>query len=87
MRDAIHEGVVLNALTLIEAAHYLHHLPKEDLLKSLHRIENLAATKFVSLDLDLAELALEQLTGYAKIGIDGRESVILATMKKRTLKG
>jgi predicted nucleic acid-binding protein len=86
MRDAIHEGVVLSVVTLIEVAHYFRHLPKEDFLKNIHRIENLATTRFVNLDLDLAELAFEQLTKYAKIGIGGRDSVILATMRRTGIK-
>jgi len=81
MRNAIHEGVVLSVVTLMEVAHYFRNLPGEDFLKNLHRIENLTTSKFVSLDLDLAELAFEQLTKYARVGIGGRDSVILATMK------
>jgi len=33
MRDAIHEGIVLNVVTLMEVAHYFRHLTKEDFQK------------------------------------------------------
>jgi len=81
MRDAIHEGIVLNVVTLIEVAHYFRHLPREDFRGKLERIQNLATLTLVSLDIDLVELAFEQLIKYAKTGIGGRDSVILATMK------
>lgn len=81
MRTTIHEGIVLNVVTLMEVAHYFRHLPKENFRRKLHTIQNLATLTFISLDLDLAELAFEQLIKYAKIGISGRDSVILATMK------
>ncbi|MGQ9597673.1 MAG: type II toxin-antitoxin system VapC family toxin [Thermoproteota archaeon] len=81
IRTAIHEGVVLNVVTLMEVAHYFRHLQKEDFRRKLSAIQNLATLTFVNLDLDIAELAFEQLIKYAKIGIGGRDSVILATMK------
>jgi predicted nucleic acid-binding protein len=81
MRTIIHEGIVLNVVTLMEVAHYLRHLPKENFRRKLHAIQNLATLTFINLDLNLAELAFEQLIKYAKIGIGGRDSIILATMK------
>lgn len=81
MRSAIHEGVVLNIITLMEVAHYFRHLPRQEFRRKLERIQNLATMTLVSLDLDLADLAFEQLIKYAKIGIGGRDSVILATMR------
>lgn len=81
MRTTIHEGIILNVVTLMEVAHYFRHLPKQNFRRKLHTIQNLATLTFISLDLDLAELAFEQLIKYAKIGIGGRDSVILATMK------
>jgi predicted nucleic acid-binding protein len=76
-----HEGIVLNVVTLMEVAHYFRHLPKENFRRKLDTIKDLATLKLISLDLDLAELAFEQLVKYAKIGIGGRDSIILATMK------
>lgn len=81
MRTAIHEGIVLNVVTLMEVAHYFRHLPRESFRRKLRAIQNLATLTFINLDLDIAELAFEQLTKYAKIGIGSRDSVILATMK------
>lgn len=81
MRTIIHEGIVLNVVTLMEVAHYLRHLPKENFRRKLDAIQNLATLTFINLDLNLAELAFEQLIKYAKIGIGGRDSIILATMK------
>jgi len=81
MRSAIHEGIVLNIVTLVEVAHYFRHLPRQEFRRKLEGIQNLATMRLVGLDLDLADLAFEQLVKYAKIGIDGRDSVILATMR------
>ncbi len=81
MRTAIHEGIVLNVVTLMEVAHYFRHLPKENFRRKLHTIQNLATLTLINLDLDIAELAFEQLIKYAKIGIGSRDSVILSTMK------
>lgn len=81
MRNAIREGIVLNLVTLMEVAHYLRHLPKENFQRKLHTIQNLTTLTFINLDLDLAETAFEQLMENAKIGIGGRDSVVLATMK------
>ena len=81
MRDAINEGIVLNVVTLMEVAHYFRYLPKESFQRRLHTIQNLTTLTLIDLDLDLAELTFQQLTKYAKIGIGGRDSVILATMK------
>ena len=86
IRTAIHEGIVLNVVTLMEVAHYFRHLPKEDFRRRLSTIQNLATLTFINLDLDIAELAFEQLMKYTKIGIGGRDSVILATMKATSTK-
>ncbi|MBS7620052.1 type II toxin-antitoxin system VapC family toxin [Candidatus Bathyarchaeota archaeon] len=80
MRSAIHEGIVLNMVTLMEVAHYFRRLSEEDFHRRLSCIRNLATLKFINLDLNIAELAFEQLIKYAEIGIGGRDSVILATM-------
>jgi len=82
MRHAIREGIVLNLVTFMEIAHYFRHLPKENLQRKLNTVQNLATLALINLDLDLARLAFEQLIKYAKIGVGGRDSVILATMKR-----
>jgi len=81
MRNAIHDGIILNVVTLMEVAHYFRHLPEKEFHKRLNAIKNLTTLTFVNLDLDLTELTFEQLVKYAKIGVGGRDSVILATMK------
>jgi predicted nucleic acid-binding protein len=70
----------------MEVAHYFRHLPKEDFRRKLSTIQNLATLTFINLDLDITALAFEQLMKYAKIGIGGRDSVILATMKATSTK-
>jgi len=84
MRTIIQEGIVLNVVTLMEVAHYFRHLPKENFRRKLHAIQNLATLTIINLD--LAELAFEQLMRYSKIGIGGRDGVILATMKATSVK-
>jgi len=80
MRTIIHEGIVLNVVTLMEVAHYSRHLPKVNFQSKIHTIQNQTTVRFINLDLNLAELAFDQLIKYAKIGIGSRDSVILATM-------
>ncbi len=81
MRASINEGIVLNLVTLMEVAHYFRSLPKDSFRRKLRTIQNLATLTLVNLDFDLAQTAFEQLAKYAKAGIGGRDSVILATMK------
>jgi predicted nucleic acid-binding protein len=81
MRNAIHEGIVLNVITFVEVAHYFRYLPREGFRVKLQAMQNLATLRFISLDLDLANLALGHLVKHAEIGIGGRDSVILATME------
>ena len=81
MRASIDEGIVLNLVTLMEVAHYFRSLPKDSFRKKLRIIQNLVTLTLVDLDRDLAETAFEQFIEYARIGIGGRDSVILATMR------
>jgi len=86
MRGAVYEGVVLNVITLMEVAHYFRHLPSSEFRKKIDRIQNLATLTLVSLDEDLARMAFKYLVKYAEVGVGGRDSVILATMKKVGIK-
>lgn len=86
MRESIREGILMNVVTLIEVAHYFGHLPREDFLDRMTAIQNLDTLTLVNLDEEISRLAFEQLTEYAKIGIGGRDSVILATMKATAVK-
>jgi predicted nucleic acid-binding protein len=87
MRSAINKGILLNVTTLMEVAHYLRHLPKEEFQGNLENILSLETLTLTSLDVDLTKLAFEQLAKYAKMGVGGRDSVILATMKITGTKG
>mgnify|MGYP001048606525 CR=1 FL=1 len=86
MRDAIHEGIILNIITIMEVAHYFRHLPEEEFRTKLDTIQSLATLTLISLDPNLASAAFEQLIKYAKIGVGSRDSVILATMKATNTK-
>ncbi|MEM2134340.1 MAG: hypothetical protein QXG44_05790 [Candidatus Jordarchaeaceae archaeon] len=81
MREALPEGIVLNVVTIIEAAHYLRNLAEKDFLDKLNKMQSLTSLELVNLYKELLKLALEKLVRYAKVGIPGRGSVILATMQ------
>jgi hypothetical protein len=81
MRNAIQEGVILNVVTLMEVAHYFRGLAVEEFHEKLDAIQSLTTLKIVNLDVSLSKLALDQLVRYAKIGVGGRDSIIIATMK------
>jgi predicted nucleic acid-binding protein len=66
--------------------HYFRDPPKEDFRRKLSPIQKPIYVKARRLDMDIARLALEQLMKYVKIGISGRDSVILATMKATGVK-
>lgn len=81
MREAIHEGVVLNVVTLVEVAHYFRHLPREEFLEKVETIQDLSTLTHVDLDKALVKLAFEHLAKYAHMGMGTRDCVILATME------
>ncbi|MFW6111331.1 MAG: type II toxin-antitoxin system VapC family toxin, partial [Thermoproteota archaeon] len=81
MRTALHQGVVLNVVTLMEIAHYLRSLPPEDFQRKIDLLKNTSTLTFIPLDLELTEIAFQFLKKYGKTGLGGRDSVILATMK------
>jgi len=86
MRESIREGILMNLVTLIEIAHYFRHLPRDDFENGLTAIQDLDTLTLVNLDHEICRLAFEQLMEHAKIGIGGRDSVILATMKASGVK-
>ncbi|MBS7250558.1 MAG: type II toxin-antitoxin system VapC family toxin [Candidatus Freyarchaeota archaeon] len=86
MREALREGIVLNVITIIEVAHYLRNLAEKDFLDKLNKMQSLTSLELVNLDTELLKLALEKLVRYAKVGIGGRDSVILATMQALGIK-
>nr|MDO8080931.1 type II toxin-antitoxin system VapC family toxin [Candidatus Freyarchaeota archaeon] len=81
MREALQEGIILNVVTLIEVAHYLRNLTEKEFLDKINKIQSLTSLKLINLDAELLKVALEQLIKYARVGIGGRDSVILATMQ------
>jgi len=81
MRKAIHEGIVMNLVTLVEITHYLRHLPEKELIRKIRTIQNLATLRLIELDTKLFDVALKKLIKYVHAGIGGRDSVILATME------
>jgi hypothetical protein len=86
MRRAIREGIILNIITVIEIAHYFRHLPKQDFKEKMEKILGLSTLTLVDLNPEILKLALDFLTKYAEIGIGGRDSVILATLKTKNVK-
>ena len=81
MRRAVREGVVMNLVTLMEVAHFFRYLPTGEFREKIERIQNLENLKLFALDEELTELSLEHLVKNAKVGIGGRDSIILATME------
>jgi len=86
VREAVRDGVILNMVTVMEIAHYFRHLPNQHLQDRMESILNLATLTLVDLNLDVMKLALDLLTKHARTGIDARDSVILATMKRNNVK-
>jgi len=86
IREAIQEGIILNVVTLIEVAHYLRSLNEKEFFDKLNKIRGLTSLKLVELDTKLLGVALEELVKYSKVGIGGRDSVVLATMKTQGVK-
>ncbi|MGQ9720480.1 MAG: type II toxin-antitoxin system VapC family toxin [Candidatus Jordarchaeum sp.] len=81
MREAFREGIILNVFTLIEVAHYLRNLTEKEFFDKLDKIQSLTSLKLVDLETELLKVSLEQLIRHARVGIGGRDSIILATMQ------
>ncbi|RLI32652.1 hypothetical protein DRO51_01290 [Candidatus Bathyarchaeota archaeon] len=86
MRKAIREGIVLNTITVVEIAHYFRHMPKREFKERMERILGLSTLTLAELDLEILKTALDILAEYANMGIGGRDSIILATMKNKSIK-
>jgi len=87
MRRAISNGIVINYVTLIEVAHYLRRLPKEEFTRRMKLIQDLSSLIMVDLDDHVTRLALDMLPEHAAKGLGGRDCVILATMQNSRVKG
>lgn len=81
MRHAILNGIIINYITLIEVAHYLRRLPKEEFTRRIKLMQNLSSLNMVDLDDHVTQLALDMLPEHAAKGLGGRDCVILATMQ------
>ena len=86
MRRAVSGGIIMNYLTLVEVAHYLRSLPKEEFSHSIAAIQNLSTLTLVDLDHETTQMALEVLPQYWNKGLGGRDCVIIATMKVHSVK-
>ena len=81
MRSAIKEGVAANHVTLVEVAHYLRMLPKQEFVGLMETIRRLTTLTVFNLDDRIADSALKMMPEHASKGLGGRDCVILATMK------
>jgi predicted nucleic acid-binding protein len=86
MRSAIREGVAMNYVTLLEVAHYLRSLPKQEFVELTGTILNLSTLTLFALDGRVADMALEMVPEHASEGLGGRDCAILATMKLSGIK-
>lgn len=78
----IRSGAASNTAVLIEVAHYFRNLPKEEFWRRIDHLKNLETLDIVDLDLDLLDLSLKLLAEYSDRGIGGRDTTILAAMKR-----
>ncbi len=81
IRRAISTGVVMNYVTLVEVAHHLRSLPKNEFSEMLGKIQSLSTLYMKDLDSQTARLGLELLPEYASKGLGGRDCIIVATMQ------
>ena len=86
MRAAVKEGIILNVASFIEVAHYFRALGDPEFSSRMDELRNLRTLTLVELDATTADQALRFLTRYGKVGIGGRDAVILATMKLHGVK-
>jgi len=86
MRAAVKEGIILNVASFIEVAHYFRTLGEPEFSSRMDEVRNLRTLTLVELDLTTADQALRFLAQYEKVGIGGRDAVILATMKLHGVK-
>lgn len=81
MKSAIREGIAMNYVTLLEVAHYLRLLPKEEFVELTGAILNLSTLTLFDLDSRVADLALGMVPEHAGEGLGSRDCAILATMR------
>jgi predicted nucleic acid-binding protein len=81
MRSAIREGIAMNYVTLLEVAHYLRFLPKQEFVELTGAILNLSTLTLFDLVGRVSDLALGMVPEHAGEGIGSRDCAILATMQ------
>ena len=81
IRRALSTGVVMNYVTLLEIAHHIRSLAKNELSEMLGKIQNLSTLSMRDLDSETTGVGLELLSQYAIKGLGGRDCIILATMQ------
>jgi predicted nucleic acid-binding protein len=86
MRAAVREGIILNVASFIEVAHYFRGLGEPEFSYRMDELRNLRTLTLAELNMTTADQALGFLTRYGKVGIGGRDAVILATMKLHGVK-
>lgn len=86
MRNAVHEGIVINYVTLMEVAHYLRHLDRNEFKDRMDTVKALSTLTLIDLGAQIVDLALDLLVKHASMGIGGRDSIILATMQLKGIR-
>jgi len=86
MRRAISEGILLNLMTFIEVAHYFRTLGEPEFMSRMNRLRNLRTLTLTELDMTTSDVAVSVLSRYGRLGIGGRDAVILATMQLHRVK-
>jgi len=81
MRTAISDGILMNYVTLLEVAHHLRSLPKNQFVPLMDNIHNLSTLSMADLDGQTARLALDLLSEYSNKGLGGRDCFIVASMQ------
>jgi len=81
IREAIIKGAVMSYVTLIEVAHYLRKLPRDEFSIIMERIQSLSTLTAAELDEGTTRVSLELLPEYSLKGLGARDCVVVATMK------
>jgi len=81
IREAIIKGAVMSYVTLIEVAHYLRKLPRDEFNIIMEGIQGLSTLTTAELDEETTRLSLNLLPEYSPKGLGARDCVVVATMK------
>ncbi len=81
MQETIRKGVVVNAVTIMEVAHYFRNLSKGEFVERIEIILGLSTLKVVDFTLEILKRALSFVPQYSQFGLGARDCVIIATME------